>query len=79
MRKSTIWVQSRSDTNQAIQPQNKARSLKLWISVEEELYYPCGENKVADQLCGYCTADLHLCFRLCGLLVLPCGGSCDLY
>ena len=22
----------------------------------------CSENKGADQLCSYCTADLHLCF-----------------
>ena len=26
---------------------------------------PCSENKGADQLCGYHTADLHLCFRIC--------------
>ena len=22
------------------------------------------ENKDADQLCSYCTADVHLCFRI---------------
>ena len=27
------------------------------------------------QLCSYCKADLHLCFRLCRLLVFPCCGS----
>ena len=26
------------------------------------MYYRCGENKGADQLCSYCTADLHICF-----------------
>ena len=31
---------------------------------EEELYYQCSENKGADQLCSYCTADLRLCFRI---------------
>ena len=41
----------------------------------EELYYPCSENKGAEQLRSYCEADLHLCFRLCRLLVFPCGGS----
>ena len=41
----------------------------------EELYYPCSENKGADQLRSYCEADLRLCFRLCRLLVFPCGGS----
>ena len=30
----------------------------------EVLYYPCSENKGADQLCSYCTADLRLCFRI---------------
>ena len=33
------------------------------------------ENKDADQLRSYCEADLRLCFRLCRLLVFPCGGS----
>ena len=45
--------------------QNMARSLKFWIYVEEELYYLKSENKFTDQLCSYyCTADLHLCFRM---------------
>ena len=39
------------------------------------MYYPCSENKGADQLRGYREADLHLCFRLCRLLVFPWGGS----
>ena len=29
------------------------------------MYYPCGENKGADQLRGYREADLRLCFRIC--------------
>ena len=45
-------------------PNRSARSLK----------YPCSENKGADQLRSYCEADLRL-FRLCRLLVFPCGGS----
>ena len=28
------------------------------------MYYPCSENKDADQLCGYREADLRLCFRI---------------
>ena len=28
------------------------------------MYYPCSENKGADQLRGYRKADLRLCFRL---------------
>ena len=38
------------------------------------MYYPSSENKGADQLRSYCEADLRLCFRLCRLLVFPCGG-----
>ena len=32
---------------------------------EEGLYYLCSENRGANQLCSDCTADLHLCFRIC--------------
>ena len=39
------------------------------------MYYPCGENKGADQPCSYCTADLRVCFRICKLLVFSCEGS----
>ena len=59
-----------SDTNQAVQSQNKATSLKLWIYVEKELFYPCGKNKGSDQLCSYCTSAslfLHMqtvCFLM---------------
>ena len=71
-----MWFPNRSDTNRpAVQAQKRARSLKFQIYVEEELYYPSSENKGADQLRSYCEADLRLCFRLCRLLVFPCGGS----
>ena len=40
---------------------NEAK-LKFWVEVKEELYYLSSENKCADQLCSYCTADLCLCF-----------------
>ena len=39
------------------------------------MYYPCSENKGADQLRGYREADLRLCFRICRLLVFPRDGS----
>ena len=70
-----MWYPTRSDTNRAVQAQKQARSLKFRIKVEEELYYPCSENKGADQLCSYREADLRLCFRLCRLLVFPWDGS----
>ena len=53
-----------SDTNRPVQSQKQARILKFWAKVEEELYYPWCENKGADQLCSYCTADLCLYFRI---------------
>ena len=55
----------RSDTNRAVQPQKMARCLKFQIKEVEGLYYPCSENKGADQICGYREADLRLYFRIC--------------
>ena len=69
--KPTMWFPNRSDTNQAVQSQKQARSLKFQIKEEEGLYFPCSENKGADQLRSYCEADLRLCFRICRLLFFP--------
>ena len=55
---------TRSDTNRAVQPLNVDRGLEFPIQKVEGLYYPCSENKGADQLPGYREADLHLCFRI---------------
>ena len=49
----------------AVQPQKMARGLKFRTKEVEGLYYPCSENKGADQLCGYREADLCLCFCIC--------------
>ena len=52
-----------------------ARSFKFRMKKEEGLYYPCSENKGADQLRGNREAGLRLCFRICKLLVfLYCSG-----
>ena len=75
MRKSTIWILTRSDTNQAVQPLKMARDWKVWITEVEGLYYPSSENKGADQLRGYREADLRLCFRICKMLVFSRNGS----
>ena len=64
MRKPTMWILTRSDTNQAVQPLKMARSMKFCIKEVEGLYYPSSENKGADQLRGYREADLRLCFRI---------------
>ena len=39
------------------------------------MYYPCSENKGADQLRGYREADLRLCFRICKEPVFSRRGS----
>ena len=35
------------------------------LDLGSKLYYAYSENKDADQLRGYCEADLRLCFRIC--------------
>ena len=70
---------TRSDTNQAVQSQEMVRGWKVWIYNVEELYYPCSENKGADQLRSYCEADLRLCFRLCRLLVSHAAAHVHVY
>ena len=62
--KRSLGLSTRSDTNHPVQAQKKARILKFWIQVDEGLYYLCSEDKGADQLCSYCTANLRLCFRI---------------
>ena len=69
MRKPTMWILTRSDTYQAVQPLEMARGLKFWIKEAKVLYYPNSENKGPDQLRGYREADLRLCFRICKTLV----------
>ena len=63
-RKPVFGISNQSDTNWRVQSQKKVRILKLWVEVEEELYYLRSENKDADQLCSNCTADLRLSFRI---------------
>ena len=75
MRKPTMLILTRSDTNQAGQPLKVARGLKFCIKEVKVLYYPSSENKDADQLRGYREADLRPCFRICKTLVFSRGGS----
>ena len=44
---------TRSDTNLAVQPQKMTGSFKFRISEVVGLYYLCGENKGAAQLCAF--------------------------
>ena len=43
------WFLTRFDTNQAVQPQEMARGVKLQIWKVEGLYYLCSKKKGADQ------------------------------
>ena len=52
VRKPTIWVPTRSNTNQPLQSQMIARSFKFRTKEEDGVYYPFSENKGADQLRG---------------------------
>ena len=66
--KTCLWsFLTRSDTNQAIQSQKMARSLKFRIQKVKRLYdlCTCSKKKDAEQLHGYLTTDLHLCFCIC--------------
>ena len=54
-----------------------AKGLKLRILEVEGLYYPCSENKGADQLRDYREPDLHLYFRICKKTVFLQRGSYD--
>ena len=42
-----------------------ARGLKVRIQEIEGFFCIYSENKGANQLCDYGTADLHLCFHIC--------------
>ena len=67
---------TRSDTNRAVQPQKMATGSKFLNLEVEGMYYPCSENKGADQLHGYHAADLRLCFHICKKQVFSsCGSS----
>ena len=70
-----LVFRTRSDTNRAVQQQKMARGLKFRIYEVEGLYYPCSENKGADQLRGHREADLRLCFHICTKPVFLQWGS----
>ena len=59
--KPGLWIFDQDKHKPAYAGQKKtARSLKI-SDLRRGLVHPCSENKGADQLCCYCTADLWLC------------------
>ena len=65
MRKPVFGVSDQVPHKPGSTSHKMARGLKFHIYEVEGLYYPCSENKGADQLRGYREADLRLCFRIC--------------
>ena len=61
MRKPTIWVPTRSDTYRTVSHRRWLEAGNLGLE-RRGLFYPCSENKGADQLHSYCEADLRLVF-----------------
>ena len=67
MRKSTMLFPNRSNTNRTLQSQKTDRGSKMLDLESRGFYYPCSENKGADQLPSFWEADLQLCFRICNV------------
>ena len=65
MRKPVFGISDQVRHKPAVQSHKIARGLTFCIKEVERLYYPCSENKEADQLRGYRKADQGLCFRIC--------------
>ena len=57
--------QTRSNTNRALWPQRMAIGFKFQIKEVEGLFYLCSENKGANELWGYCTADAVIKQLIC--------------
>ena len=55
---------TRSYTNRPVESQKKARSLKFQIKMKRDCTICVAKTKALNQLCSYCEADLHLCFRI---------------
>ena len=54
-----MWFPNRSDTNRPVHAQKQDRSLNFGKQ-EEEVHYPCSENKGADQLRNFCNFTAKL-------------------
>ena len=65
MRKPVFGVSDQVRHKPGRTVQKMARGLKFRIWKVKGLYYPCSENKGADQLRRYREADLRLCFCIC--------------
>ena len=58
-----MYFLNRSYTNQTVQSQKQARSLKF-LKKKRKCIISLAKNKGADQLRGYREDDLRLCFRI---------------
>ena len=64
MRKQIIWVPTRSDTNRTVQSQKMLEAGNFGVEKVEEVYYPCSENKGADQLRSLFSSMQIVCFPM---------------
>ena len=76
--KPTMWFPNRSDTNRPLQAQKTARSMKFRIKELEGLYYPCCENKGADQLRGYLICAFVFAYADCWFFQEVAHMFCDI-
>ena len=62
-----MWFSNISNTKKVAQAQKMARSLKIWIQIEEQYCYPCSENKGSNQnrsLCWFSHDKVDLVFSI---------------
>ena len=75
MRKPVFGVSNQAPYKPGCTTTQDGKRLEISYIESRGIYYPCSENKGADQLCGYREADLRLCFRICKKLVFSWRGS----
>ena len=75
MGKPSMRFPKRSDINRPVQAQKMNRGWKFRMHEEEKLYYPCSENKSADQ--RSCSARLVSHMQIVGFLMRRVIFSCE--
>ena len=68
VKNKVFGISDQVDTNRPVLTRKKVRNFEVKWKRNCTIVV-ASENKGADQLCSYCTADLHLCFRIRRLLV----------
>ena len=74
MRKPVFGVSVQVQNKPGCTATENGKKLEI-LDLESRRIVLCSEKKGADQLCNYCTADLHLCFCICKKQVFSWRGS----